>query len=426
MARRARSADSSAGSAVQPQVEVDEVPPLHAAREALVLRAVADDAEQLLGLVGGEAEHVDSPLGRPQQAGHQVHQRRLARAVGPDERGDAAADREVDPVDAEHLAVELRDVLEQDAVVAAHRDAAHRTTSSARILRRSISSAQDAEDDERHPAGADRHLLVERAAAEESDVAEEVGPDPLDQLAERQHAPPARVERRVDHPAERRADEEEDEERPGRQRPPADPGRDRQRQQGEQQDPDPCADEDRERHAPVRDEPPFARQRRLDAHQQQPRHPGHRREQHQEDRQLAEHVVGAADRPREIERQRAVGEVGADQRRSGERSEQEGEARLEGQEPEEEAPLERGEERRGVAHVEARQQVGGVEDVDGRRERHERQAGSDEEDEQPARGEDLGEAVAGQHEPVRGAPAPRAGIAAVAAVIDRHGSPPSP
>ena len=48
------------------------------------------------------------------QARHEVHDRRLARAVRPDQAGDARRDVQRDAVDAEHLAVELRDFVEDD------------------------------------------------------------------------------------------------------------------------------------------------------------------------------------------------------------------------------------------------------------------------------------------------------------------------
>src|SRR5690349_11607140 len=46
------------------------------------------------------------------QPRHQVHERRLARAVRPDEARDAGRDVQRDTVDAEHFSVELRDLVE--------------------------------------------------------------------------------------------------------------------------------------------------------------------------------------------------------------------------------------------------------------------------------------------------------------------------
>src|SRR6185436_11420588 len=60
---------------------------------------------------------------------HQVHQRRLAGAVRPDQARDAGRDVQRDAIHAEHLTVELRDLLEDD------RRLAHRTTSTGRSLR---------------------------------------------------------------------------------------------------------------------------------------------------------------------------------------------------------------------------------------------------------------------------------------------------
>ncbi len=64
------------------------------------------------------------------QARHQVHQGRLAGAVGANQAGDALRDREVDAIHAQDFAIKLRDVLKDNFVVdrSAHR-IAHRTTS---------------------------------------------------------------------------------------------------------------------------------------------------------------------------------------------------------------------------------------------------------------------------------------------------------
>jgi hypothetical protein len=100
------------GEAVDAQIRVDELIAGEPRREGVVLAAVAHPPEELLRLIGGQPENRHPPLARLQQTGHEVHEGRLARAVGADEARDAGPDGEVDPIDAEHLAVELRDVLE--------------------------------------------------------------------------------------------------------------------------------------------------------------------------------------------------------------------------------------------------------------------------------------------------------------------------
>ena len=122
--------------AVQQQVGEDELPPRHTPREGVVLGAVAEVPEQILRPRGGNAEDADLAPGRPQQAREQVHQGALARSVRSDQAGDPGLDHEVHAVDAQHVAVELRDVAQGDV-----RRAAHLTTSKARTRR--YSSAAD-------------------------------------------------------------------------------------------------------------------------------------------------------------------------------------------------------------------------------------------------------------------------------------------
>ena len=83
-------------------------------------------------MIGGNAQDGDLALRRTDQPGHQVHQGGLARPVRTDEAGDAGRNREAHFVDAQHFAVEARDVGEGDEGVA------HRTTSVPRILRASM------------------------------------------------------------------------------------------------------------------------------------------------------------------------------------------------------------------------------------------------------------------------------------------------
>src|SRR5579883_1765089 len=124
--------------AVHAQERIEELVAGDAFREGVELRAVADDAAELLGTVGRDAEHADFALRGPDEAGHQVHQGGLAGAVRPDEAGDPGRNREADLVDPEHLAVEARDVRECNKGCLRLRSGAHRTTSVPRIFRASI------------------------------------------------------------------------------------------------------------------------------------------------------------------------------------------------------------------------------------------------------------------------------------------------
>ena len=55
-----------------------------------------------------------SALGGTQQPGHQVHERGLPGSVGADQAGDARRNRQAHAIDAQHFAVEPRDVLVND------------------------------------------------------------------------------------------------------------------------------------------------------------------------------------------------------------------------------------------------------------------------------------------------------------------------
>src|SRR5262249_31381831 len=119
--------------AVNRQKRFDELVAGHPSGERIELAAVTDLAKQFLWVRGRDAEDADAPARRLDQAGHQIHQRRLARTVRADQAGDARRDGQVDAVDAEDLAVKLRDVLESDRLII-HHD----TTSYARTFRESI------------------------------------------------------------------------------------------------------------------------------------------------------------------------------------------------------------------------------------------------------------------------------------------------
>ena len=120
---------------VQPQRIVDELAARDAAREAVELRAVADRAEEAFGVGSRNAEHPDAAPRRHDQARHQVHQRRLAGAVRTDQARDSGRDLQVDAVDAEHVAVELRHVLEGDELLSEYRDSSRRAVILDHLLR---------------------------------------------------------------------------------------------------------------------------------------------------------------------------------------------------------------------------------------------------------------------------------------------------
>ena len=116
---------------VQQQVGEDELPAADAAREGVVLGAVAEVPELLPRAADRDAQDADLAPRGPQQPRQQVHQGALARTVRPHQAGDPRLDDQVDPVDAQHVPVELRDLAEDDAGGVA----AHLTTSNARTRR---------------------------------------------------------------------------------------------------------------------------------------------------------------------------------------------------------------------------------------------------------------------------------------------------
>jgi hypothetical protein len=99
------------GEAVEQQAGADEVEAGEAAWGGVVLRGVAEDAHQFFGRKRRDAAHEDRPAAGMDEAGHQVHQCGLARAVGADQARDAGRNLEIDFVDPKHLAVELRDAV---------------------------------------------------------------------------------------------------------------------------------------------------------------------------------------------------------------------------------------------------------------------------------------------------------------------------
>src|SRR6267143_2341503 len=99
---------------VNQQKGADEFPSRQSAWKRVNLRAITQLFEKLLRPIGSNIENRDAAARRPQQSGHQVHQRRLARAVWAHEAGDARLDLQANAVYAEYLAVELRDIIEND------------------------------------------------------------------------------------------------------------------------------------------------------------------------------------------------------------------------------------------------------------------------------------------------------------------------
>src|SRR5260370_2581418 len=99
---------------VETQRPVDEVVAICAGREGVKLNAIPDLAEEFDGLLRRKAKDVNRAAGWFDQAGQQIHQGGLARAVGTDEAGNPRIEREVHFVHAENFSVELGDIFESD------------------------------------------------------------------------------------------------------------------------------------------------------------------------------------------------------------------------------------------------------------------------------------------------------------------------
>ena len=102
----------------------DEVARADVRWEAVVLGQVAD-LRAHLGALGDDvvAEHLGPAAGRGDQAEEDLEQRRLARAVGPDEAGRALTDLEGQGVEGEHRTVVLGEVLDaHDGLHGPHRN----------------------------------------------------------------------------------------------------------------------------------------------------------------------------------------------------------------------------------------------------------------------------------------------------------------
>ena len=156
----------------------------------------------------------------------------LPEPLGPTRLGDAGRNGEVDPVHAQHFAVELRDVLEDDLVLVP----AHFTTSIARTLRYSRP---------RQPAQI--NISMTHAEAEEISEAswsrKSLTPDRHEQVHQVDQLAPLHIEYRINRLAESGGDEEDRQQQSAGRDPPLDPCRKGQRQQRDDQNPDPRAGE---------------------------------------------------------------------------------------------------------------------------------------------------------------------------------------
>ena len=116
--------------AVQPHERADPLEAGHALVEGVLLGAEPDLEIEVRVPPDRLAEDLDVPLARLELTGDQLHERRLAGAVGAEEPGDAGRHGDGDVVQADDLAVPLRDVLGGD-------DRRHVTTSTPRTRRSS-------------------------------------------------------------------------------------------------------------------------------------------------------------------------------------------------------------------------------------------------------------------------------------------------
>src|SRR5262249_23079575 len=99
------------------------------------LSAIADVPIERFGIIRSGAQNLDIAARRTDKSRQQVHQRCLTRAVWSNEARDSWRNSQIDFVDAQHLAVKLRHIREDDSVGFRH----HRTTSYARLFRLSRS-----------------------------------------------------------------------------------------------------------------------------------------------------------------------------------------------------------------------------------------------------------------------------------------------
>ena len=130
--------------AVEADQRRDPLEPGHPLVERVLLGAEPDLEVELRVAPDRLAEHLDRPLARLQLTGDQLHERRLAGAVRAEQAGDARRHVDADVVQADDLAVPLRDVLGGDD------RRAHVTTSTPRTRRSSteIDTTIKPDDDE--------------------------------------------------------------------------------------------------------------------------------------------------------------------------------------------------------------------------------------------------------------------------------------
>ena len=97
-------------------------------------------AKEFLRLVGGDAEDADVALRGANEPGHQVHEGGLARAVGSNQTGNARRQREIHTIDAQHLAIEAGDVLQDDSARVVYPRVSHQQISHRRGVHPRITS----------------------------------------------------------------------------------------------------------------------------------------------------------------------------------------------------------------------------------------------------------------------------------------------
>ena len=98
----------------------DNALPLIEWQENITPFCVTELLKDRFWLVGRCAENTDAPLRRLKQSRHQIHQRRLARTIRSDETRNARGDLQINPIDAENLAIEFRHVFKHDHLIGRH------------------------------------------------------------------------------------------------------------------------------------------------------------------------------------------------------------------------------------------------------------------------------------------------------------------
>src|SRR5205823_5636977 len=101
--------------------------------ESVLLGQVADPAQHAQVVADGLAAHRDRALARRELPGREIHERRLPRAVRPEDPRDPGPELEVDAVERDDLAEPLGEVAHLD-------DRSHAPTSTARIRRRRMTN----------------------------------------------------------------------------------------------------------------------------------------------------------------------------------------------------------------------------------------------------------------------------------------------